>query len=47
MFFWAEFSVEFSFCWIFLVELQLLTFIYFYFLESFIQEASDETFLVA
>ena len=43
-FFSAEFfSIEFSFSWIFLDELQLSTFIYFYFLASFIQEASDET----
>ena len=46
-FFSAEFWVEFSFSWIFLVEIQWSTFIYFYFLGSFIQEASDETNLLA
>ena len=46
-FFFAEFSVEFSFSWIFLVELHLSTFIYFHFLGSYIQEASDETNLLA
>ena len=48
-FFPAEFSVEFSFSRVFLVELQWSTFIYFYFyfLGSLIPEASDETNLLA
>ena len=45
-FFSAEFLVEFFFNWIFLVELQKSTFLYFHFLGSFIQEASDQTILL-
>ena len=48
-FFSAEFLVEFSFSWIFLVELQKSIFIYFYFyfMGSSIHEASNETHLLA
>ena len=45
MFFSTEFLVEFSFSWIFLLELQSLTYInfYFYFFGSTVYEASDKT----
>ena len=44
---WIFFRLNFSSSWIFLVELQQSTFIYFYFFGSFIQEASDGTTLLA